>query len=200
MSIIFAIVIGYILGSIPFGLIFVKLAGLGDIRDIGSGNIGMTNVLRTGRKDLAALTFICDAIKAAIAYFLFLYISEIAALIAGFMAIVGHNYSVFLKFKGGKGVATTIGLYFVIHPFAALMTIFTWVVIVFITHISSLSSMIALIVGAVTLFFLKETYLFGLVAIILSLLCIWRHKENILRIIQGKENTINLFSKKKGNE
>lgn len=200
MSVIFAIIIGYILGSIPFGLIFVKLAGLGDIREIGSGNIGMTNVLRTGRKDLAALTFICDAGKAAIAFLIFLFFSETAALAAGFMAVIGHNYSAFLKFKGGKGVATTIGLFLVIHPFAALMTIFTWIVIVFITHISSLSSMIALVVGAVTLLFLKETMLFGVAGLILSALCIWRHKENILRIIQGTENTVNIFSKKNSDE
>ncbi len=197
MGIIFAMIIGYILGSIPFGLIFVKMAGLGDIRNIGSGNIGMTNVLRTGRKDLAALTFICDAGKAAVAYLFFLIFSETAALAAGFMAVIGHNYSAFLKLNGGKGVATTIGLLFVLHPFAGIMTIFSWIVIVFITHISSLSSMIALFVGATTLFFLKESPLFGWSAIILSFLCVWRHKENILRIIQGTENTINLFSQKK---
>ncbi len=196
MDIILAIITGYILGSIPFGLIFVKLAGLGDIRDIGSGNIGMTNVLRTGRKDLALLTLLCDAGKAAIAYLLFSLFSETAALAAGFMAVIGHNYSAFLNFNGGKGVATTIGLYMVINPVAGLMTLFSWLVIAFITHISSLSSMIALFVGAITILFLKTPSLFGWSAIILSLICVWRHKENILRIIEGTESTLKIFSQK----
>src|SRR6478735_4520036 len=108
--VIAALVFGYLLGSIPFGLIVTRLAGLGDIRAIGSGNIGTTNVLRTGRKDLAALTLLLDALKGTIAVLVARHWGDGAALAAGFAAFIGHCYPIWLRFKGGKGVATYLGL------------------------------------------------------------------------------------------
>jgi len=128
-----AIFFGYLLGSIPFGLVITKAAGLGDIRKIGSGNIGATNVLRTGHKDLALLTLLFDLGKAALAAILFrsIFNSEIIGLAAGFSAVLGHNFPVWLHFKGGKGVASTLGLMLALTPIVGVCTALTWLTVFF---------------------------------------------------------------------
>ncbi|MFV0321813.1 MAG: glycerol-3-phosphate 1-O-acyltransferase PlsY [Alphaproteobacteria bacterium] len=191
MIILFAL-LGYLFGSIPFGLILVKAAGLGDIRDIGSGNIGTSNVLRTGRKDLALATLILDAAKGAIAFALTYWIfkqSYDVALIAGFAAVIGHNYSIWLKFKGGKGVATSLGLYLVASPLVAFVTIIIWLIVAIITRISSLAAMTALLVTPFVAYLYHDKTL-AIVSFLLWILCMFRHKDNIKRILNGTENKI----------
>lgn len=191
MIILFAL-LGYLFGSIPFGLILVKAAGLGDIRDIGSGNIGTSNVLRTGRKDLALATLILDAAKGAIAFALTYWIfkqSYDVALIAGFAAVIGHNYSIWLKFKGGKGVATSLGLYLVASPLVAFVTIIIWLIVAIITRISSLAAMTALLVTPFVAYLYHDKTL-AIVSFLLWILCMSRHKDNIKRILNGTENKI----------
>ena len=135
-------ILGYIFGSVPFGLVFTRLAGLGDIRKIGSGNIGATNVLRTGRKDLALLTLIFDIGKAGIIALLcsWIYDSQTVGFIAGFAAVIGHNYPIWLNFKGGKGVASTLGLMLTMTPFAGILTALTWLAMAVSFKYSSLSA------------------------------------------------------------
>lgn len=184
--------IGYLFGSIPFGLLLVKAAGLGDIRNIGSGNIGTSNVLRTGRKDLALATLILDAGKGAIAfaatYWLF-HQSYTLALIVGFAAVIGHNYSIWLKFKGGKGVATSLGLYLVASPLVAFITIIIWLMVAIITRISSLAAMTALLVTPFVAYLYNNKAL-AIISFLLWILCVYRHKDNIKRILNGTENKI----------
>lgn len=145
MTILFAI-FGYLLGSLPFGLVLARLAGHGDIRKIGSGNIGATNVLRTGNKKLALATLILDSGKGAAAV---LIIQSFAgyhmALIAGLAAVIGHMFPVWLKFKGGKGVATALGMLLAAAPFAGLVSCAIWLATALITRISSLSALIAML-------------------------------------------------------
>src|SRR5574344_2026163 len=147
MSIIFlTCLLGYLAGSIPFGLVLTACAGLGDIRKIGSGNIGATNVLRTGRKDLALLTLIFDVAKAGFVALLCqdIFHSQAMGLLAGTMAVIGHNYPVWLNFKGGKGVASTLGLMLAMTPVAGIMTCLTWLGMALWCHYSSLSALVAL--------------------------------------------------------
>lgn len=200
---------GYLLGSIPFGLVLTRICGLGDIRKIGSGNIGATNVLRTGRKDLALLTVLLDASKAGIAAFVaaslapaadyvFLgnmtQVNVIAGLIAGSAGVVGHNFPVWLKFKGGKGVASTFGFILATNPQIALLALATWLVCAVITRYSSLSAITAAIATPVYAFFLVEpTYTIFYTAI--ALLVLLRHRANIVRLAKGEESKIS-FKKK----
>lgn len=200
---------GYLLGSIPFGLVLTRMAGYGDIRKIGSGNIGATNVLRTGRKDLALLTVLLDASKAGIAAFVaaslapaadyvFLgnmtQVNVIAGLIAGSAGVVGHNFPVWLKFKGGKGVASTFGFILATNPQIALLALATWLVCAVITRYSSLSAITAAIATPVYAFFLVEpTYTIFYTAI--ALLVLLRHRANIVRLAKGEESKIS-FKKK----
>ena len=150
---IFSALGGYLLGSVPFGLVLTRMAGLGDIRKIGSGNIGATNVLRTGRKDLALLTVLLDAFKAGIAALVAKHlvtneamifceyltsVNTVAALIAGTAAVIGHNFPVWLRFKGGKGVASAFGFILVLSPAVAGLALLTWLVVAFVTRKSGL--------------------------------------------------------------
>ena len=187
-----SIIFGYLLGSIPFGLVVTKLAGLGDIRKIGSGNIGATNVLRTGRKDLALLTLLFDLGKAALAAILMrsLFHSEAMGFVAGFSAVIGHNYPVWLNFKGGKGVASTFGMMLVLTPAVGICVCLTWLFIAFIFHYSSLSALIALMLAP------AYAYVYaGHAAVIcytlLWILSLWRHRANIKRLLTGQESKIN---------
>lgn len=203
---------GYLLGSIPFGLVITRLAGLGDIRKIGSGNIGATNVLRTGRKDLALLTVLLDASKAGFAAWLALYFvpaenmflagifttsNLVAALCAGTAAIIGHNFPVWLKFKGGKGVASTFGFILVISPMIALLALATWLVFAFLFRYSSLAALAAAVLTPLYAYFYAgeiESIFFTAIA----LLVVVRHHANIRRLIKGEESKIS-FSKKTKN-
>ncbi len=189
----FSILTGYLVGSIPFGLVLTKAAGLGDIRKIGSGNIGATNVLRTGRKDLALLTLILDAGKAAFVALLFRYLtgSQIIGVIAGVAAILGHNYPLFLKFKGGKGVASTLGLMLAMTPLTGILTALTWLFMAFTFKYSSLSALTALALAPIYAI-LFETPLVSLIYLLLTFLSFYRHKDNIKRILKGEESKIKL--------
>ena len=192
------ILFGYLIGSIPFGLVLTQWAGLGDIRKIGSGNIGATNVLRTGRKDLALLTLILDAGKAAFVALLFKYLlnSEIIGLLSGVAAVLGHNYPIFLKFKGGKGVASTLGLMLAITPSVGISTALTWLFMAFTFRYSSLSALTALALAPIYALFFETPYI-SLIYLFLTLLSFYRHKENIKRILNGEESKIKLKGTKK---
>ena len=189
---------GYLLGSIPFGVLLTRAFGAGDVRKIGSGNIGATNVLRTGRKDLAIATLLLDAGKGAVALLLARYIigTELAAALAGGAAFLGHLYPVWLKFKGGKGVATFYGLMLAAHWPLGLIAAAIWLASAFIFRISSLSALISsaltpiiaiLSVQALGLPVEKPIYLLAIFAAVL----IWfRHHENIARLAKGQEPKI----------
>lgn len=185
---------GYFLGSIPFGLLFTRFAGLGDIRKVGSGNIGATNVLRTGRKDLAFLTLICDSGKAALAAGLGMSFApegyiQLAGLLAGTAGVLGHNFPIWLKFKGGKGVASSLGVILVVAPFIGLLTCITWLLMALIFRYSSLAALTALFFAPIYAFFFNSLASVGFF-IFLFLLSLIRHKANIIRIYQGTESKI----------
>ncbi len=159
------LLICYLIGSIPFGLIFTKWAGLGDIRTIGSGNIGATNALRTGNKKVAMATLLCDALKGYLPIFVLIhtdYSSASCILIASFVAILGHIFPIWLRFKGGKGVATTLGVYLALNPWLALSILGVWLIAVKLTKLSSLSALIASVSSPVLAYFfmmgMPETY------------------------------------------
>ena len=187
MSDVIAAVLGYLLGSVPFGLVLTKLAGLGDIRAIGSGNIGATNVLRSGRKDLAAATLILDGGKGALAAFVAALIGgPEAGLVAGFAAVLGHNFPVWLKFKGGKGVATTLGVLLVTAWPVGLGAILTWLMVAAVFRISSLAALAALALAPLTaLVFATPAH--AAMAAGLAVLGFIRHAHNIRRLIAGTE-------------
>lgn len=181
---------GYLFGSIPFGLVLTRMAGLGDIRAIGSGNIGATNVLRTGRKDLALLTLLLDSGKAGLACLLFWFlVSQPAGLIAGGAAYLGHCYPVWLKFKGGKGVATFLGVLLAAAWPVGILTCLTWLGAALMFRISSLSALVCAIAAPLLcLAFGREDA--ALLALFLAALIYWRHRTNIDRIAKGEEPLI----------
>ena len=185
-----ALVLGYLLGSIPFGLIFTKLAGTTDIRSIGSGSIGATNVLRTGRIGLAAVTLIADVLKGTAAVLLMTWWSgHDAGLVAGLGAFLGHLFPVWLKFKGGKGIATGLGILLMVSWKAALVIAVIWLVVAAATRYSSLSSLAASVAAPVVLWFMgtpSEALLF----LALAILAFIMHRGNIARLWQGTEGKI----------
>lgn len=185
-----AAIIGYLLGSIPFGLILTKAAGLGDVRSIGSGNIGATNVLRTGNKKLAAATLLLDALKGTFAVIIAKALFGVeASLVAGFFAFLGHLYPVWLGFKGGKGVATYLGVLLAVAPLMMLGFIVVWVVTAFLTRISSLSALIAMLAIPAALW-IVEGEKTALLITILSIISWIKHRENIKRLLAGTESKI----------
>jgi glycerol-3-phosphate acyltransferase PlsY len=186
---VLALAFGYLLGSIPFGLLLTRAAGSPDIRAIGSGNIGATNVLRTGRKDLAAATLLCDALKGTVAVLMAAHFGPDAALTAGLGAFLGHLFPVWLRFKGGKGVATYIGVLLGLCWPAALAFCAIWVAVAAVFRYSSLAALVASAMTPLAL------WLFGLptVAAIFALLTLllWiKHRENIARLLSGTEGKI----------
>ncbi|QAA98834.1 glycerol-3-phosphate 1-O-acyltransferase PlsY [Agrobacterium tumefaciens] len=185
-----AALIGYLFGSIPFGLILTRMAGLGDVRKIGSGNIGATNVLRTGNKKLAAATLLLDALKgtAAVLVANALWGYE-ASLVAGFFAFLGHLFPVWLGFKGGKGVATYIGVLLGVAPLMMLAFALIWLATAFITRYSSLSALLAMLVIPVALWVLGPEKT-ALLVTLLSVISWWKHRENIMRLLAGTESRI----------
>lgn len=185
-----ALVFGYLLGSIPFGLILTRAAGLGDIRSIGSGNIGATNVLRTGNKKLAAATLLLDALKATVAALVAWYVfGKEAGLLAGFAAFMGHLFPVWLGFKGGKGVATYIGTLLGVAPWMVLVFAAIWLGVAKVSKYSSLSALVATLVIPVVLWFLNEPKI-ALVMAVMTAISWWKHEENIKRLIAGTESRI----------
>ncbi|MFO1108380.1 MAG: glycerol-3-phosphate 1-O-acyltransferase PlsY [Bradyrhizobium sp.] len=185
-----ALLIGYLFGSIPFGLILTKLAGTQDLRSIGSGNIGATNVLRTGNKGLAAATLIGDMLKGTAAVVLTGYLwGPNAAMIAGLGAFLGHLYPIWLKFRGGKGIATYIGVLLGLFWPAAAVFGAIWLATAFTTRYSSLSALVACFVTPLFLWFFGHPALASLFAV-LTLLSFWTHRENIKRLQAGTEGKI----------
>ncbi len=185
-----AAVIGYLLGSIPFGLILTRAAGLGDVRNIGSGNIGATNVLRTGNKKLAAATLLLDALKGTAAVLIAnaLWGHE-ASLVAGFFAFLGHLFPVWLGFKGGKGVAVYIGVLLGVAPLMMLAFAAIWIATAFLTKYSSLSALVAMLVIPVALWILGPEKT-ALLVTLLSVISWFMHRENIERLLAGTESKI----------
>ncbi len=182
--------IGYLLGSIPFGLLLTRAMGLGNLREIGSGNIGTTNVLRTGSKAAAALTLFLDGGKGAAAVIAArLLAGEDAAQLAGLMAFVGHCFPVWLKFKGGKGVATFLGLMLALAWPAGIACCLTWLVSAAVTRISSMGALVAAVLSTVWALILGHASLIFL-TILLTTLVIWRHSANIQRLRAGTEPKI----------
>lgn len=185
------VISSYLLGSVPFGLVLARLGGMGDIRKIGSGNIGATNVLRTGRKDLALATLLLDAGKGAIAVFLTLYAfndSELAAA-AGMAAFIGHCFPIYLKFNGGKGVATFFGTLFAINWQLGIAAGIVWLLTAFISRMSSLAGLITALFAPIFSYFVTGgtawMFIGGMTLVIFV-----RHKDNIKRIIGGTETKI----------
>ena len=190
IEILIALLFGYFFGSIPFGLLLTKFAGEGDIRKIGSGNIGATNVLRTGHKSLAAATLILDAGKGAFGvYIIGLYLPEIYLGIAGASAVVGHCYPIWLKFSGGKGVATGLGIIAILSPISGFLFIITWIIIAFLFKYSSLSALLAFFVSSISSFFVERSDI-SIAILFMTLITFFRHKENIKRLMSGTESKI----------
>ncbi|HEX4158871.1 MAG TPA: glycerol-3-phosphate 1-O-acyltransferase PlsY [Rhizomicrobium sp.] len=185
-----ALLFGYLLGSIPFGLLFSWLAGAGDVRKIGSGNIGATNVLRTGKRWAALATLTCDGGKGALAViFAGQLHGEIAAVIAGFGAFIGHVFPLWLRFRGGKGVATFFGVLLALAWPAGLLALATWLAVAAIFRISSLSALTAAAL-APTYMMLFGTPLYAMLALLLAILIFATHRENLRRLFAGREPRI----------
>ena len=191
MNLLTAAVLGYLLGSIPFGLLVARLAGLGDIRRIGSGNIGATNVLRTGSKSAAALTLLLDLAKGFAAVFIAAGWGEDAMLLAAGGAIIGHMFPIWLGFCGGKGVATALGVVMALAWPVALAAALVWLVTTLLFRYSSLAALVAAVVGAALAPFLADPMTATVIAGI-ALLIILRHHANIRRLLAGTESRISL--------
>ena len=187
--------LAYLLGSIPFGLVLTRLAGLGDIRKIGSGNVGATNVLRTGNKPLALLTLALDAGKGGIAALIAYHVYPGRengldfAIVAGITAVIGHNFPLWLRFQGGKGVATTLGTLLAVAWPIGLSACLTWALVAAVSRYSSLAALVSLAASPFyALYFGSEKV--ASLAIILAILAILRHHENIRRLLKGEEDKI----------
>jgi glycerol-3-phosphate acyltransferase PlsY len=180
------LLLGYLLGSIPFGLILTRFAGAGDLRAIGSGNIGATNVLRTGRKGLAAATLLLDALKGAVAIWISSFFSPVLAPLAAFAAFTGHLYPVWLRFKGGKGVATLLGIAFALSWQIGLILAAVWLVAMAITRFSSVGGMSAAVAGPVASAALGQFDL-TLLFLFCAMMVLWKHRANISRLLDGTE-------------
>jgi glycerol-3-phosphate acyltransferase PlsY len=191
---ILALILGYLSGSIPFGLLFTRWAGLGDVRAIGSGNIGATNVLRTGNKKIAALTLLADAVKGTIPILIMKELGgETAGLIAGLAAFAGHLFPAWLGFKGGKGVATNMGILFGLYWPLGLIFIAVWLAMAILFRISSLSALTASALSPLWAWLLgKPSFVLPLIVIGIA---IWiMHRANIARLLKGEEAKIKLGS------
>jgi glycerol-3-phosphate acyltransferase PlsY len=186
---LFAVFLGYVLGSIPFGLVLTRIAGKGDIRSIGSGNIGATNVLRTGSRFLAALTLILDCLKATAAILIAQrWIAPESGPAAAAGALIGHLYPVWLKFRGGKGVATLLGVLIPLLPVAAGVYAAAWVLVLLTVRISSVAGMTAAVTAPISAAVLHSPLFPMLLGF--ALLVLWKHRANILRLKRGDEPRI----------
>ena len=193
-------VFGYFLGSIPFGLILTKISGLGDIRKIGSGNIGATNVLRTGNKKIALFTLLLDGGKGALAIYLITIILpkvfnnfnmiEFYQCTVAISAVVGHCFPIWLRFKGGKGVATGFGVILSLNLNIGIVALLIWVLIAKVFKISSMSALIAFFLIPVLMFYYETEIIYFLSSFLISLVCFVQHRENIKRLINGSEPKI----------
>lgn len=184
-----ALLLGYLLGSIPFGVLLTRMAGAGDLRQIGSGNIGATNVLRTGRKGLAAATLLLDLLKGAAAVLIGEALVPGGGVLAGTAAFIGHCYPVWLKFRGGKGVATLMGVVVALHWPCGLVYAAVWLGLLAVLRISSLAGMSAAVSAPVSAAFFGRIDLV-LMLLALALIVLWKHRENIDRLLRGVEPRI----------
>ena len=186
----------YFLGSLPFALILPKIFGYGDIRKIGSGNVGATNVLRTGNKYLAFIVLCLDVLKGLLPFIILnLYFDELDMLLTVLLChftILGHIFPIWLKFKGGKGVATYIGFLFGLNTILGISFLIIWMVIALISRYSSLSSLIASLIAPIYFFFINPNYYIGIFLFYLFLIIMLKHSENIKRLLSGAENKIKL--------
>ena len=189
MDIFIIVSYSYLLGSIPFGLIYSKIAGLGDVRNIGSGNIGATNVLRTGNKQVAAYTLLSDIAKGSIAVLITNKFFSEYILLSFLIVYLGHIFPIWLKFKGGKGVATFIGGILIVNYVLCLIFLITWGIVAKVFKISSLSAIVGFIVTLLTAFILYDQNL-SLVMFFFTVFSIYTHRDNIKRIVSGKESKI----------
>lgn len=183
------VLLGYLLGSIPFGFLLTRSAGLGDIRAIGSGNIGATNVLRTGNRKLAAATLVLDALKGVAAVLIARELAPQTMLLAGFAAFVGHLFPVWLRFKGGKGVATGLGVLLAACFPVGLVSCATWLAAAFALRFSSAAALLAFAVAPVAALILGYPAM-ALLAFVIALLVFWKHSANIARLRLGTEPRI----------
>ena len=194
-------IFGYFLGSIPFGLILTKISGLGDIRKIGSGNIGATNVLRTGNKKIALFTLLLDGGKGALAIYLItiilpkvfdnnLNMIEFYQCTVAISAVVGHCFPIWLRFKGGKGVATGFGVILSLNLNIGIVALLIWVLIAKVFKISSMSALIAFFLIPVLMFYYETEIIYFLSSFLISLVCFVQHRENIKRLINRSEPKI----------
>jgi glycerol-3-phosphate acyltransferase PlsY len=188
-GLILALVFGYLLGSIPFGLLLTRAAGLGDVRKIGSGNIGATNVLRTGNKGLAAATLLLDALKGTAAVLIAGHFAPDLAIWAGLGAFLGHLFPAWLGFKGGKGVATYLGVLVGLAWQVALIFAVVWLVMAFLFRFSSLAALTAAVVVPIALYFLSAPQIAALF-VVMSVIVFIKHRENISRLLAGTEGKI----------
>lgn len=189
MSYIFSVIISYLLGSIPFGIVITKLFNKGDLRKIGSGNIGATNVMRVGGLRLAGLVWILDMVKAVVAVLIGRYVGgTVFGVWCGFAAIVGHCFPIWLKFHGGKGVSCLFGVLLAVNPILFVVCGIEWLVIALGTGYSSAGALITFCLTPVLGFFINSGI--GIAFLAIAALCLWRHRENVLRLISGKESKV----------
>ena len=186
-----ALVTGYLLGSIPFGLLLTRFAGIGDVREVGSGNIGATNVMRAGGKGLAAATLVLDALKGTAAVLIASELWPGSEAFAAAGALIGHLYPVWLKFRGGKGVATLFGILIPLFPVAAAIYAIVWLLALLIVRISSIAGIVAAISAPVCAAIFGADRMFPML-LAFALLVVWRHRENIARVRAGTEKRIRI--------
>lgn len=189
MIYIFTLIISYLLGAIPMGLLLTKMAGKGDLRQVGSGNIGATNVMRVGGLRMAGLVWILDMAKAIVAVFIGKYVAGDAfGAWCGFAAIVGHCYPIWLKFKGGKGISSLFGTLLAVSPLSFAVCGIEWLLVALTSGVSSLGATIVFCLIPILGFAISVQVGFAFLAI--GLLCLWRHRGNIIRLIRGDESKI----------
>jgi glycerol-3-phosphate acyltransferase PlsY len=193
------LLLGYLLGSIPFGLLLTRAAGLGDIRNIGSGNIGATNVLRTGHKGLAAATLLLDALKGVAAVLIADQVGQLAAVGAAAGAVIGHMFPVWLSFKGGKGMATTLGVMWGLSWPVGAIACAAWLLCAAIFRYSSLASLLSVVIAAPAAWLLTDPRAATLLTLLVPLVWV-RHHENIARLIKGTEPRIGQRTANKNGE
>ncbi len=196
LGVAFLLSTALVISSIPFGLVFTSLFGLGDLRSIGSGNVGATNALRTGNKKVAILTLIFDMLKGAVPTGLSIYVYGLTDLtyLIGMICILGHVFSFFLKFKGGKGIATALGVYLALNPLVGFISIALWLVSLKVSKISSLSALISFVLTPLVSYGLYYRGLSDIEMVLFSslvmVLILWTHRSNIQRLVRGEESKV----------
>jgi glycerol-3-phosphate acyltransferase PlsY len=187
MDLMVTFAIAYLLGSIPFGLLLTRMFGIGDIRQVGSGNIGATNVLRTGKKGLAIATLLLDLLKGIVAVKLIQHIYNYdMAMLAGLFVVLGHIFPIWLRFRGGKGVATTLGAFIALNWLLGIVVCAIWIAIFFITRISSLSAITSICCAPIAAYFFGDKLL-ALLCLIIAAIIIFTHRQNLKRLLTGTE-------------